>query len=193
MPGQRPASSNFQSLGVIGYGDVFVAAIVPGFRHLLNRYRSVTPECAVALRHVSDVATICAPFVGVVLGKRARLNGHFLQNGVQNFPEAPQLFQVLRMLLEREGKVVTREEFKGRLWPNDTVVGFINATINTLRRALSDSADDPRYIETSARRGYRLMLPIQYLESTKTAVEKDREQSAAEISVNTARVHRQMN
>jgi eukaryotic-like serine/threonine-protein kinase len=98
------------------------------------------------------------------------------------------------MLLEREGKVVTREEFKGRLWPNDTVVGFINATINTLRRALSDSADDPRYIETSARRGYRLMLPIQYLESTpKTAVEKDREQSAAEISVNTARVHRQMN
>ena len=67
-----------------------------------------------------------------------------------------QVFQVLRMLLEREGKIVTREEIKGRLWPDDTVVGFdhsINTTINTLRRALGDSADDPRYIETLARRG----------------------------------------
>src|SRR5713226_5353044 len=78
-----------------------------------------------------------------------------------------QVFQVLRMLLEREGKIVTREEIKGRLWANDTVVDFdhsINATIKTLRRALGDSADNPRYIETLARRGYRLMLPIQYLE-----------------------------
>jgi len=79
-----------------------------------------------------------------------------------------QVFQVLRMLLEREGKIVTREEIKSRLWPNDTVVDFdhsINATIKTLRRALGDSADNPRYIETLARRGYRVMLPIQYLES----------------------------
>src|SRR5258707_15467371 len=76
-----------------------------------------------------------------------------------------QVFQVLRMLLEHEGKIVTREEIKGRLWPNDTVVGFdhsINATINTLRRALGDSADDPRYIETLARRGYRLMVTTEY-------------------------------
>ena len=79
-----------------------------------------------------------------------------------------QVFQVLRMLLEREGKIVTREEIKSRLWPNDTVVDFdhsINATIKALRRALGDSADNPRYIETLARRGYRVMLPIQYLES----------------------------
>ena len=64
-----------------------------------------------------------------------------------------QVFQVLRMLLEREGKIVTREEIKGRLWPNDTVVDFdpsINATIKALRRALGDSADNPRYIETLA-------------------------------------------
>src|ERR1700758_4588307 len=91
-----------------------------------------------------------------------------------------QVFQVLRMLLEREGKIVTREEIKGRLWPADTIVDFdhsINATIKTLRRAMGDSADDPRYIETLARRGYRLMLPIQYLESApETALEKDREQ-----------------
>jgi hypothetical protein len=61
-----------------------------------------------------------------------------------------------------------REEIKNRLWPNDTVVDFdhsINAAIKTLRRALGDSADNPRYIETLARRGYRLMPTIEYLES----------------------------
>ena len=106
-----------------------------------------------------------------------------------------QVFQVLRVLVEREGKIVTREEIKSRLWPNDTIVDFdqrINATIKTLRRALGDSADNPRYIETLARRGYRLMPPIQYLESApETALEKDRErpeQSVAEMSQNTARV-----
>src|ERR1700693_3580068 len=80
-----------------------------------------------------------------------------------------QVFQVLRMLLEREGKIVTREEIKGRLWPDDTVVDFdrsINATIKTLRRALGDSADNPRYIETLARRGYRLMVAIERLKTT---------------------------
>src|SRR5271170_2182705 len=79
-----------------------------------------------------------------------------------------QVFQVLRMLLEREGKIVTREEIKGRLWPNDTVVDFdrsINATIKALRRALGDSADNPRYIETLGRRGYRLLVTTDYLES----------------------------
>src|ERR1700733_3354325 len=79
-----------------------------------------------------------------------------------------QVFQVLRMLLEREGEIVTREEIEKRLWADDTVVDFdrsINVTINALRRALGDSADNPRYIETLARRGYRLMVPIQYLES----------------------------
>src|SRR3954468_24055298 len=108
-----------------------------------------------------------------------------------------QVFQVLRMLLEHQGKIVTREEIKSRLWANDTVVDFdhsINATINTLRRALGDSADHSRYIETLARRGYRL-LPIQYLESApETALEKDREseQPAVEIGENTAGVERQM-
>jgi TolB-like protein/DNA-binding winged helix-turn-helix (wHTH) protein len=110
-----------------------------------------------------------------------------------------QVFQVLRMLLEREGKIVTREEIKGRLWANNTVVDFdrsINATIGTLRRALGDSADDPRYIETLARRGYRLMPAIECLESAPgTALEKDREQGkqpAAEISENTAGVQEKL-
>ena len=56
---------------------------------------------------------------------------------------------MLLMLLEREGEIATREEIKKRLWPNDTVVEFdhgINNTIKNLRRALDDSADDPKYI-----------------------------------------------
>ena len=84
------------------------------------------------------------------------------------------------MLLEREGKIVTREEIKGRLWANDTVVDFdhsINATIKTLRRGLGDSADNPRYIETLARRGYRLMPTAEYLGS---AHARAREEIAAE-------------
>ena len=110
-----------------------------------------------------------------------------------------QVFQVLRILVEREGKIVTREEIKTRLWANDTVVDFdrsINATIKTLRRALGDSADNPRYIETLARRGYRLMPRVEHLESVPaTALEKDREQreqSAKVMSENAARVQRQV-
>jgi serine/threonine protein kinase len=80
-----------------------------------------------------------------------------------------QSFQVLRMLVERGGKIVTRDEIKAKLWPNDTVVDFdhsINASVKTLRRALGDSADNPQYIETLARRGYRLMVATEWMEST---------------------------
>ena len=110
-----------------------------------------------------------------------------------------QVFQVLRMLLEREGKIVTREEIKSKLWANDTVVDFdhsINTTIKSLRRALGDSAEDPRYIETLARRGYRLMVPIEYPESVpETALEKDpeqREHSAGQMNEQVAIVQRRI-
>jgi serine/threonine protein kinase/Tol biopolymer transport system component len=74
-----------------------------------------------------------------------------------------QPFQVLKMLLEHPGEVVTRDEIRRTLWPNDTIVEFdqsINAAVKKLRLALEDSADDPRYVETVARRGYRLMVPV---------------------------------
>ena len=83
-----------------------------------------------------------------------------------------QPFQVLRMLVEREGKIVTRGEIQKRLWPNDTIVDFdhsINVAIGVLRRALGDSAANPRYIETLARRGYRLLAPVERLESAAPA------------------------
>jgi serine/threonine protein kinase/tetratricopeptide (TPR) repeat protein len=85
---------------------------------------------------------------------------------------AEQPYQILRMLVEHQGKIVIREEIRKQLWPNDTVVEFdhsINAAIKNLRRALGDSADKPRYIETVARRGYRLMLPVERIEPEDSA------------------------
>src|SRR5262249_1898959 len=75
-----------------------------------------------------------------------------------------QPFQVLKMLVEHPGEVVTREEIRKKLWPNNTIVEFdnsINAAIKKLRLALGDSADAPRYVETLPRRGYRLMVPVE--------------------------------
>lgn len=71
-----------------------------------------------------------------------------------------QSFQILAMLLERPGEVVTREEIQKRLWPGDTVVEFehsINAAIRRLRVALGDTADKPHFVETLAKRGYRFI------------------------------------
>ena len=80
-----------------------------------------------------------------------------------------QPLQILRILLENGGAITTREEIQKKLWPNDTVVEFdhsINAAIKKLRVVLGDSADNPKYIETVARRGYRLMVPVVRLDST---------------------------
>ena len=74
-----------------------------------------------------------------------------------------QPFQVLTFLLERAGEVVTREELQQKLWPSDTFVDFdhsLNTAINKVREALGDSASNPRYVETLARRGYRFIAPI---------------------------------
>jgi serine/threonine protein kinase/DNA-binding winged helix-turn-helix (wHTH) protein len=75
-----------------------------------------------------------------------------------------QPFQILLMLVEHDGDVVTREEIRNKLWPNDTMVEFdhsINTAIKKLRQALDDSADEPEYIETLARRGYRLVVAVE--------------------------------
>jgi DNA-binding winged helix-turn-helix (wHTH) protein len=77
-----------------------------------------------------------------------------------------QPFQVLAMLLEHPGEVVTREELQKRLWPADTFVDFdhgVNTAINKIREALGDSADNPRFVETLHRRGYRFIYPVESL------------------------------
>ncbi len=89
--------------------------------------------------------------------------GELRKNGVKlRLQEQP--LQVLALLLERAGSVVTREELRQRLWPADTFVDFdhsLNTAVNKLREALGDSASSPRYIETLARRGYRFIAPVQ--------------------------------
>ena len=75
-----------------------------------------------------------------------------------------QPFQVLSLLLEHPGDVVTREELRQKLWPGDTFVDFdtgLNSAVKKLRDALCDSAEEPRYIETLPRRGYRFIAQVQ--------------------------------
>src|SRR5580698_4066563 len=74
-----------------------------------------------------------------------------------------QPFKVLTILLERPSQIVTREELQARLWGKDTVVDFdhsLGTAINKIREALGDSAENPRFIETLARRGYRFIAPV---------------------------------
>ncbi len=83
--------------------------------------------------------------------------------GGRKVPLQEQPFRVLAMLLDRPGEVVTREDLQTRLWPADTYVGFdegINTAIRKLRLAFGDSADNPRFIETLPRRGYRFIAPV---------------------------------
>ena len=88
------------------------------------------------------------------------------KNGVRiRLQEQP--FQVLVLLLERPGEIVSREDMRQRLWPADTFVDFdhsLNTAVNKLREALGDSASSPRYVETLARRGYRFVAPVQAAE-----------------------------
>jgi DNA-binding winged helix-turn-helix (wHTH) protein len=86
-----------------------------------------------------------------------------LRHAGQRVKLQEQPFQVLATLLEHPGKMVTREELRRKLWPEDTFVDFdhsLNAAIKRLRDALGESADAPVFIETLARRGYRFIAPV---------------------------------
>jgi DNA-binding winged helix-turn-helix (wHTH) protein/TolB-like protein len=74
-----------------------------------------------------------------------------------------QPFEILTVMLERPGEVVTREELRQRLWPAGTFVDFehsLNAAVKRLRAALGDDANNPRFVETLPRRGYRFIAPV---------------------------------
>ena len=78
-----------------------------------------------------------------------------------------QPLRIILALLERPGELVLREDLRRRLWPNDTVVEFehsINAAMKRLRQVLGDSAENPHFIETLPRRGYRWKAPVQWVE-----------------------------
>src|SRR5579859_4491091 len=75
-----------------------------------------------------------------------------------------QPFQILAMLLERPGSVVTREELQKKLWTGDTFVDFdlsLNSAVKKLRQALSDDSENPRFVETLYRRGYRFIGSVE--------------------------------
>src|ERR1700680_3436594 len=107
-------------------------------------------------------------------GRRIRLEG--------------QPVHILICLLENPGELVTREELHRRLWPADTYVNFehgLNAAVKRLRRALNDSADNPRFVETLPRRGYRFLAPVESIREGEdvpvvTEVPLDKPESASE-------------
>ena len=93
-----------------------------------------------------------------------------------------QPFQVLTVLLERPGEVVTREDLRQRIWGEDTYVDFdhsLNISVNKLREALGDSAASPRFIETLPRRGYRFIAPVTAESDEQTASAHSKPQDLA--------------
>jgi len=110
-----------------------------------------------------------ARFEGFELDLRS---GELRRQGGEAVQLSEQPFRILAMLLERPGELVTREEIRGKLWPNGTIVEFehsISAAMNRLRQALGDSPENPRYIETLARRGYRWKTSVEWVESSPEA------------------------
>jgi DNA-binding winged helix-turn-helix (wHTH) protein/Tol biopolymer transport system component len=91
-----------------------------------------------------------------------RRSGELRKTGLKiRLPE--QSFQILSMMLAHPGEVVTREEIQKKLWPDDVVIEFehgINAAVKRVREALGDDADNPRFVETLPRRGYRFIAPV---------------------------------
>jgi DNA-binding winged helix-turn-helix (wHTH) protein/Tol biopolymer transport system component len=92
-------------------------------------------------------------------------SGVLERSGVR-VPVQGQPLQVLRLLLQADGKVVTREELRKVLWPEDTFVDFelgVNTAVKKLRQALADPADRPKFIETLPRIGYRFLVPVEWV------------------------------
>ncbi len=90
--------------------------------------------------------------------------GELFKRGRRRLKLAEQPLQILALLLEHPGELVTREQMCARLWPDDTTVDIeqsLNTVISTLRRALGDSPKDPRFIETLPKRGYRLFAKVE--------------------------------
>src|SRR5437868_14890449 len=97
--------------------------------------------------------------------------GELRKKGVRvRLQEQP--FQVLVVLLENAGQVVTREHLRQKVWPADTFVDFdhsLNTAVNKIRESLGDSASSPRFVETLARRGYRFIAPVDSVAAAATA------------------------
>ncbi len=103
-------------------------------------------------------------------------SGELLKNG-RRIKLQDQPYRLLVVLLENSGEVIGREELRNRLWPQDTFVDFdgsLRVAVGKLREALDDNADDPRYIETIPKRGYRFLVPeVRRVEAVPEAAEPE--------------------
>ena len=111
------------------------------------------------------------------------LRAQELYKGGRRIKLQVQPFQILAMMLERPGEVVTREELQKRLWPADTFVDFdhsVNTAVKKLRQALGDDIKKPRFVETLPKRGYR------FLAAVKGTVGAPSDQAAASLTAVTA-------
>jgi Tol biopolymer transport system component/DNA-binding winged helix-turn-helix (wHTH) protein len=105
-----------------------------------------------------------------------------------------QPFKVLSILLERHGEIITREELQLRLWGNDTTVNFehsLATAINKIREALRDSAENPRFVETLARRGYRFIAPVSRIDEAELVDSTSSPENAGANIVHVAASHSQ--
>ena len=94
-----------------------------------------------------------------------------------------QPFQVLMLLMDRPGQLLTREEISRELWPDGTFVDYehgVNSAVNRIREALGDTASSPRFVETLARRGYRFVAPVERIEFSENPSEAEREPASPE-------------
>src|SRR5580698_861385 len=91
-----------------------------------------------------------------------------------------QPFQMLMLLLARPGELLTREDITRELWPEGTFVDFehgVNSAVNRIREALGDKANNPRFVETVARRGYRFVAPVERIDGGEKALTQIAEES----------------
>jgi DNA-binding winged helix-turn-helix (wHTH) protein/TolB-like protein len=118
------------------------------------------------------------------------LQAHALRKGGLRLKIPHQSFQILAMLLERPGEVVSREDLRRKLWPSDVFVNFeagLNSAVQRLRSALQDTSLEPRYIETLPRVGYRFiasvesLIPVSEIPVPRIPVPDDAAQSAATL------------
>jgi DNA-binding winged helix-turn-helix (wHTH) protein len=124
----------------------------------------ILPSATVQLSEDRDDIVRFGPFEIEVHARVIRKHG--VRVRLQSQP-----FEVLTVLLESAGTVISREQFRRRIWPEDTFVDFehgLNAAVTRLRHALGDSAANPRYIETVPRSGYRFIAELQRLATPQT-------------------------
>ena len=167
--------------GISPVGDCFS----PG-KQLLQKYLQEVVHCAIAFLSLSPSDKLGYDMTDQPAARRYRFGvfdadastGELRRQGIRIKLNA-QPFQVLLLLLDRPGELLTREDISRDLWPDGTFVDYehgVNSAVNRIREALGDTAGNPRFIETLARRGYRFIAPVERVGSDATSAAPDSEQ-----------------